>query len=48
MQSWFDLGCGTGTFARVLTHSLDSGSTIQAALHVSYRAHSAEPRQFNI
>ena len=30
IQSWCDLGCGTGTFTKALAQSLDSGSTILA------------------
>jgi len=30
IQSWCDLGCGTGTFTRALAQSLASGSTIHA------------------
>jgi methylase of polypeptide subunit release factors len=30
IQSWCDLGCGTGTFTKALAQSLVSGSTIHA------------------
>lgn len=45
-QSWYDLGCGTGTFTTALALLLSSGSTIHA-VDLDTKALDGIPNQFN-
>ena len=46
IQSWCDLGCGTGTFTMALAQSLASGSTIHA-VDLDQRALGGIPDQYH-
>jgi SAM-dependent methyltransferase len=46
LQSWCDLGCGSGTFTAALAHLLAAGSTIHA-IDLDQRALAGMPDRYN-